>query len=156
MPSKPTAHPPWSSSRSLLSACDPVCMDFMMEKLSLVLPMQGETHFFLLFFFPESLLHGSHRTLLTLLVTKYVESFPGKKQFPVFPPLCHQLSALFNLILALPSRRQIRFHGLRVYSYKMPLPFRMPITGPDSRLCFRPTGYRSEVLTSSSGLINLL
>lgn len=37
-----------------------------MEKLSLVLPMQGETHFFLLFFFPESLLRGSHRTLLTL------------------------------------------------------------------------------------------
>lgn len=66
MPSKPTANAPWCSSRSLLSACDPVCKNCIMEKLSLVLPVQGETHFFLLFFFPESLLHGSHRTLLTL------------------------------------------------------------------------------------------
>lgn len=156
MPSKPTANAPWSSSRSLLSACDPVCMNCIMEKLSLVLPVQGETHFFLLFFFPESLLHGSHRTLLTLSVTNYVESFPRKKQFPVFSPLCHHLSALFNLILALPTRRHIGLLGLRVYACKMPLPFRMPITVPDSHLCFRLTGYRFEVLTSSSGLIYLL
>lgn len=155
MPSKPTANPPWSLSRSLLSAGDPVCMACMMEKLSLFLPMQGETQFFLLFFFPGSLLHGSHRTLLTLLVTTYVESLPCKKQFPVCSPLCHQLDALFNLILALPTRRHIRLHGLRVLSYKMPLPFRMPITGPDSHPCIRLTGYRSEVLTSFSGLINL-
>lgn len=150
MPSKPTANSPWSSSRSLFSPCDPVCMDCMMEKLSLFLPMQGETQFFLLFFFPGSLLHGSYRTLLTLLITTYVES-----QFPVRSPLCHQLNALSNLILALPTKRHIRLHGLRVHSYKMPLPFQMPITGPDSHPCIRLTGYRSEVLTSSSGLINL-
>ena len=89
-------------------------------------------------------------TLLTLLATTYVES-----QFLVRSPLCHQLNALSNLILALPTKRHIRLHELMVHSYKMPLPFQMPITGPDSHPCIRLTGYRSEVLTSSSGLINL-
>lgn len=100
------------------------------------------------------LLPTQNTSLLTFLVTKWVEIFPHNKQFSATPAVSYTLTPFWHY----PAKDGVQSHRLRAQSFKSaPLQVQRPISSPSCHLCSWPTGYRSEVsITPSLGLIHLL